>query len=293
VSSSEFRHIVTRAESGKPERLFRAAISAFCSLPRPSRREIAQLDDLTMPLFDAVSAEALRFAAAALSECEHAPPLLVKRLSESPIETAAPLLVRSRAISEIDLIALIGRHGLPHARAIGRRANLNPVIAALIRALERQTVATEQEAAPASTRQSGSALEDTRQKLRAMMIKDQANEPDSDPYFRLRDTALISDPAHFHAALSVALGIGTDIARGLTEEASHASLATALKALGLSEDKAFLITAATFPGQFSDPAAISQFLENYRRLQAGAVRETVEGWKGGKTVVMPIRAART
>ncbi|OQM75204.1 hypothetical protein BFN67_19550 [Pseudaminobacter manganicus] len=273
--------------------MFRAAISAFCSLPRPSRREIAQLDDLTMPLFDAVPAEALRFAAAALSECEHAPPLLVKRLSESPIETAAPLLVRSRAISEIDLIALIGRHGLPHARAIARRTNLNPAIAALVRALERQTALAMQEGTQVQGHQPGSALEDTRQKLRAMMIKDQANEPNADPYLRLRDTALTSDPAHFHAALSVALGIGMDVARGLTEEAGYASLVTALKALGLSEDKAFLITAAIFSGQFSDPAAISQFLENYRRLQPGTVRETVEGWKGGKTVVVPIRAAQT
>ncbi|WP_204279817.1 hypothetical protein, partial [Serratia marcescens] len=64
MSSSDFRHIAVRMETGKAERLFRAAISAFCSLPRPSRREIAQLEDLALPLFDDTPNEALRFGAA-------------------------------------------------------------------------------------------------------------------------------------------------------------------------------------------------------------------------------------
>jgi uncharacterized protein (DUF2336 family) len=303
VSSSEFRHIVTRTESGKPERLFRAAISAFCSLPRPSRREIAQLDDLALPLFDCVSVEARRFAAAALSECEHAPPVLVKRLSESPVEIAAPLLVRSRAIGDIDLIALIGRHGLPHARAIARRANLNPAIAALVRALERQTVAaapadTPVEAPAPLTADPGRAAEETRQRLRAMMLKDQENEPASvaaeagvDPYPKLREAALGGNRALFHAALADTLGIDVSVARELSEDAGYTPLLAALKALGLSEDRAFLIAFALFARLFPDPAAISLFLECYRLLDDRSARETVAGWKGGRRqVVVPIRA---
>jgi uncharacterized protein (DUF2336 family) len=304
VSSSEFRQFVTRTGSGKQDRLFRAAISAFCSLPRPSRREIAQLDDLTLPLFDAVPSEALRFAAAALSECEYAPPLLVKRLSESAIEVAAPLLVRSRAISDIDLIALIGRHGLPHARAIARRTNLNPAIAALVRALERQTLAaaasnTAVEAMSDGTASSSSAAEETRQKLRAMMLKDQANEPastavegDDAPYPKLRDAALGSNRALFHAALADALGIDISVARKLTEDASsYSPLLTALKALGIDEDKAFLIAAALLLRLFPDPAAIGLFLEHYRLLDPESARRTAESWKGGqRQVVVPIRA---
>ena len=48
MSSSDFRQIAVRADHGKAERLFRAAVTAFCSLTRPSRREIAQLEDLTL-----------------------------------------------------------------------------------------------------------------------------------------------------------------------------------------------------------------------------------------------------
>ena len=55
MSSSDFRQITIKSEAQKAERLFRAAVSAFCSLTRPSRREIAQLEDLALPLFDFVS----------------------------------------------------------------------------------------------------------------------------------------------------------------------------------------------------------------------------------------------
>src|SRR5690606_1596596 len=46
------------------------------------------------------------------------------------------LLMRSSALADVDLVALIGRHGLPHARAIARRPKLNASIADLIRALD-------------------------------------------------------------------------------------------------------------------------------------------------------------
>jgi uncharacterized protein (DUF2336 family) len=159
VSSSDFRQIAIRTEAGKAERLFRAAISAFCALTRPSRREIAQLDDLTLPLFDEVSTEARRFAAAALSECESAPPGLVKRLANEPVEISAPLLVRSRTLGSVELIALIGRHGLTHARAIARRKDLHPTIASLVRALNRPAAKTTDENPPPS----GQAADRTRE----------------------------------------------------------------------------------------------------------------------------------
>ena len=137
VSISDFRQIAQPGDRGKKERLFRAAIAAFCSLTRPSRNEIAKLEDLTLPLYEGVSVESLRYVAAALSEVEYAPHTLVMRLADERVEIAAPLLLRSRALADIDLIALIGRHGLAHARVIARRPALNPTIAALVRALNR------------------------------------------------------------------------------------------------------------------------------------------------------------
>ncbi len=303
VSSSDFRQIAARKDSGKAERLFRAAVSAFCSLTRPSRREIGQLEDLTLPLFNDVSVESRRYVAAALSECEYAPAALVRRLCEEPVDIAAPLLIRSRAVSDIDLIALIGRHGLPHARAIARRKGLNPTIADLIRALERPTLvrapdpdanaAGADKIAPASADTAsgepareqtfGIAAENARRRLRSMMRtgdeKTATAEPfkGADTYMKLRETALTGNAAFFQTALADALDIDFEIARSLT--ANHASLLVALRSLDLSEDRAFLVTVAVYPSQFPHPQAIRTFLDRYRLLHREAAQDKMRSWR--------------
>ncbi|PDQ20703.1 hypothetical protein CN311_12775 [Mesorhizobium sanjuanii] len=301
MSSSDFRQIVIRTESGKAERLFRAAVSAFCSLTRPSRREIAQLEDLTMPLFNSVSVESRRYVAAALSECEYAPAALVRRLCEEPVDIAAPLLIRSRSVSDVDLIALIGRHGLPHARAIARRKNLNPTIAQLIRVLEKPTLVRVQQpdavtdaaesaeiaaAVPDRKPLPGASAENARRRLRSMMRTDAesgglAVNPfvGAQTYVKLRETALTGNAAFFQTALADALDIDFSTARSLTANQNYTSLLAALRALDLGEDKAFLIAAAIYPTAFPHPQAIRIFLDRYRLLHRDAALDKVRNWK--------------
>ena len=300
MSASDFRQIAIRTESGKAERLFRATVSAFCSLTRPSRREIAQLEDLTLPLFDSVSVESRRYVAAALSECEYAPTALVRRLCEEPVDVCAPLLVRSRALGDIDLIALIGRHGLPHARAIARRKDLNPTIAQLIKALEKPTLVRVRQpeplakvagdgaepaaAAPSPPKLPGDAAETARRRLRTMMLAEGETTSinpfaGSATYGKLRETALTGNAAFFQTALADALDIDFSTARSLTEHSSYVSLLAALRALDLSEDRAFLITVAVYPSQFPHPQAIRIFLDRYRLLHRDAAVDKVRLWK--------------
>lgn len=317
MSSSDFRQIAIRTESGKAERLFRAAVSAFCSLTRPSRREIGQLEDLTLPLFDDVSVESRRYVAAALSECEYAPAALVRRLCEEPVDIAAPLLIRSRAVSDIDLIALIGRHGLPHARAIARRKDLNPTIADLIRVLERPTLVRVRDpevqapATPAAALVNAEAAEDSataqqppgiaaenaRRRLRSMMrTGDEALAarvdafPGADTYVKLRETALTGNAAFFQTALADALDIDFSTARSLTANQNYASLLAALRSLDLSEDRAFLITVAIYPSLFPHPQAIRTYLDRYRLLHRDVALDRVRGWKA-ETVSRMVRDA--
>ncbi|WP_376705063.1 DUF2336 domain-containing protein [Mesorhizobium sp. ISC25] len=308
MSASDFRQIAAGAESGKAERLFRAAVSAFCSLTRPSRREIAQLEDLTLPLFDNVSVESRRYVAAALSECEYAPAALVRRLCQERVDIAAPLLIRSRALSDVDLIALIGRHGLPHARAIARRKDLNQTIADLIKVLERPTlVRSQQPEATASaasenaevvageaSRQEASdaAAETVRRRLRSMMRAGSFVEPQT--YVKLRETALTGNAAFFQTALADALEVDFSTARTLTVSHNYTPLLAALRALDLSEDKAFLITAAIYPTEFPHPQAIRIFLDRYRLLHRDAALDRLRGWKAdtvSKIVRKPGRVA--
>lgn len=289
MSSSDFRQIAIKGEARKAERLFRAAVSAFCSLTRPSRREIAQLEDLALPLFDMVPVESRRYVAAALSECESAPKALVDRLCAEPVDIAAPLLVRSKALTDIDLIALIGRHGLPHARAIARRTGLNQTIAHLIRALERrapanlvpspepdgQALITDDE----NSVNPGGAADNVRRRLRSMMLptgNDGDHEPTEDSrYAKLSAAALTGNPAFFQAALANALDMDAASARSVTDTSSHAVLLAALRALDLAEERAFLIAAAVFPGHFAHAEAIRLFLERYRALDRDTALDRV------------------
>jgi len=310
VSSFDFRNIANN-DTGRAERLFRAAISAFCSLTRPSRREMVQLEDLTLPLFEAISLDTRRYVAAALSECSMAPPALVRRLADEKIDIAAPLLMRSRALSDVDLVALIGRHGQTHARAIARREGLNPVIGKLVEALEAVAPESDDEVSSASPSQEltdmpyrepdaatervprGSNAESTRRSLRAMMLPSEqqsGNAPmlSQTSEAKLRETALTGNLAFFQTALADALDIDFRIVKSITEASGYAALLAALRILDVSEDRAFVITAAVRPGLFNHPEAIKLFLDRYRLLHREAAADALRGWKA-ETIALAVR----
>ena len=297
----------------RAERLVRAAVTAFCSLTRPSRNEIAQLDDLAMPLYDQLSVETRRYMAAALSECEYAPALLVRRLCDDDVEIAAPLLIRSSLLREIDLVALIGRHGLPHARVIARRPDLDSTIAALVRALEipSMKIAAEKplpqvvEPAPEQRAGSGQAAEEALDRLRMMMRpagteRKTAGESEtvaihwpSHPglFDKLRSTALTGVAGLFQTALADALGIGCHQARSITETQTDKHLILALRALDLAPSDAFLLAAATFPTRYPRPEAIRRFLEEFELVHRDKARDAVRSWKA-ETIAQTAVAAK-
>lgn len=296
VSFRDFREIGVRNDPGKAERLFKAAVSAFCSLTRPSRRDLVQLDDLTLPLFPMVSVEARRYVAAALSECAIAPSALLARLANERIDIAAPLLVRSAFLTDIELIALIGRHGIGHARAIARRPALNPTIAQLIRALESlipettmptpSTPIIQTLQATASTEQHP-ASENVRERLRAMMWADAASakagpiaaEARAEMFRKLRDSALSGNETFFHAALAGALEMNSAASRHIFATPGYSPLLAALRSLDLTEEQAFMIAAAVKPAQFMHGEAVRMFLGRYRALDLDTARDRVRGWK--------------
>lgn len=314
MSSSDFRQIAIRSEAGKAERLFRAAVSAFCSLTRPTRADAAQLDALALPLYDRVSPEARRYVAAALSECRRPPLALVRRLADEPEEIAAAVLMRSAALSDFDLVGLIGRHGLGHARAIVRRPHLNPSIAALIAALEATAPATPplrgendagthvRETTPMTEPSSDisarppSPAEATRTRLRAMMavggtaaaVADPARPVpggDTDLYRRLRATALSGTLALFQTALADALRIGFPEARALVAAPRYEKLLEVLRGLDLSAEQAFLLAAAVSPKAFPHADSMRRFVDTFERTQLRAGRETIRRLQDESTAV--------
>lgn len=289
MSSAVFRQLASGGEAQRPERLFRAAVSAFASLTRPTRREVAQLDDLALPLYSLISTETRRYAAAVLSECRNPPRGLLKKLADEPAEISAPLLMRSPALSDVDLIGLLARHGRAHARVIGRRVGLNPAIAALTRALSAQ------EAEPCSdTQTSGSAVEaEVRHRLRLIMRAANSQhapaQQDSHPPLpaaneaarTLRAAAFSGEQGALETALSTVLGISNNAAREITGFPTYGELIVALKALDIGEAEAFLLSAAVFPGLFTQRSAISFFLERYNALSPVVARQRLSDWRSG------------
>ena len=309
MSTYDSRQITIKGDTPKAERLFRASVSAFCSLTRPSRREIAQLEDLTLPLFEYVSVESRRYVAAALSESPYAPTGLVKLLCDQSVDIAAPLLMRSKVLGDIDLIALIGRHGLGHARAIARRPDLHPTIAKLAKALEKKKViemnSNEQKAKtdlgqnvtplrlePATlpdvsqSPSPGEVAENARRQLRSMMIATDAATTSAvayfngqTAYFKLRETALTGNAAFFQTALADALEIDFATARSIVGSTSYHSLMTGLRALDLRDEQAYLIVAAVYPPQFVHPESIRLFLSRYSLMHREVAQERVKMWR--------------
>jgi uncharacterized protein (DUF2336 family) len=265
--------------AGRPERLLRASVTAFCSLTRPTRREIVQLDDLAVPLLSGVSEEALRFVAAALCESPYAPPVLVRRLADRPIEIAAPLLMSSPVLTNIDLVALIGRHGLPHARAISMRADLDERILRLIRSLG----ALDAEAAT-------DKAEETRARLLTMMRpaapEKAAASPvslhwDGEPgaYRKLRSTALAGVSALFHTALADVLGIDLARAEAITDDPDIAGFIVALRSLSLSDEQALLLVQCVRPMRSGDTRAIAAFLDAYAAVTPDTAARLMGEWR--------------
>ncbi|TKB33422.1 MAG: hypothetical protein E5W81_30020, partial [Mesorhizobium sp.] len=140
--------------------------------------------------------------------------------------------------------------------------------------------------------------ETVRRRLRSMMRAESGTaigpfvEPQT--YVKLRETALTGNAAFFQTALADALEVDFSTARTLTVSHNYTPLLAALRALDLSEDKAFLITAAIYPTEFPHPQAIRIFLDRYRLLHRDAALDRLRGWKAdtvSKIVRKPGRVA--
>lgn len=308
MSQTDFSHIAVRSENDKAERLFRASVSAYCALSHPSREATAQLDDLALPLFDRVSLEARRFASAALSECKRAPAGLVRRLASEEIHIAAPVLMRSPALSETDLISIATSNGPAHARAISMRQGLTaPVREAIDKSgyAQPQPIATVH-TLPETHHRPGSAAEAARKKLRAMMaanaeptLADEAGSvelptarPDSVAAFaRLLEAALTGSRPRLRTALSDVLEIGFGETAALVRPSERARLMVALSGIDLLPEQAFLILSLVAPGVYRDEKDIRDFVETYRAIGQERGREEIRNLRAD-TISAIVRPAR-
>jgi len=293
VSASDFLDISAGTPGFRTEHLFRGAVSAFSALTRPSRSEANQLEDLVMPLLPLVSQAALRFASAALSDMRAAPAGLVRRLADMPVSVSAPLLMRSPVLTDIDFITLIGRHGLPHALVIARRADLNPEITEVIQALARigksaariaYSVAPEDSAPVQAPAGEQTAADTVRDELRGMMRPASTVaaasaaldwERAASAYPNLLSTAATGSRALFQTAIADAFVLDFATAIKMVDAVDGRLLVTAFRALGLTPEQAFTLFALVYPGGFNSTEIVAGFLDRYRDADIEAARERI------------------
>ncbi|TXR49847.1 DUF2336 domain-containing protein [Phyllobacterium endophyticum] len=288
----EFRALEDRSSGSKADDLLTASITAFCCVARPAKSDAQQLEDLAVPLLALASQRVRRHAAAALSEFSHAPKRLIVALAEDEVDISAPLLLRSPVLDPSDLIGIIDRKGLGHARAIARRDIADPELLrvlhgfndpAIERALALQSNSVhsgETDMQDALPTQESPRLRETREALKALMRdSDKGFSGDQALAEHLVDAALLDQTALFEQEFARALALDPDSAKRIIGHGLNAELTIALASLGLSAEAAHLVLTGLFGLVHKDLHSLRLFVQSYRQIDKDKAQATVERWK--------------
>jgi uncharacterized protein (DUF2336 family) len=292
VKYPEFRALEDRSSGSKADDLLTASITAFCCVARPAKSDAQQLEDLAVPLLALASQRVRRHAAAALSEFSHAPKRLIVALAEDEVDISAPLLLRSPVLDPSDLIGIIDRKGLGHARVIARRDIDDPELLrvlhgfddpAIERALALQSHSVhsgDTDMQDALLTQESPRLRETREALKALMRdSDKGFSGDQALAEHLVDAALLDETALFEQEFARALALDPDSAKRIIGHGLNAELTIALASLGLSAEAAHLVLTGLFGLVHKDLHSLRLFVQSYRQIDRDKARATVERWK--------------
>lgn len=274
----------SRADSSKADDLLGAAIAAFASITRPGRHDAHQLEDLAFPLIERATTRGKRQAAHALAQIEDAPRRLVLSLANEPVEISAPILLRSSVLRSEDLIDIISKNGLGHARAIARRQSDDPLLKNVLRSFDDPAIdrlLALQENLAGLEPDKLAASEHTNEK------PDNGSTPSpslfgtsalSAPDY-LIDTALLIDDQIFRTALADSLDVSFDRADRIIGQWPETHLPIALRALGMSASEAFMIMSALLGPIAANRDHLREFIQMYRSIDREKAVMLVRRWK--------------
>lgn len=286
----------SRTGSGKADDLLAAAISAFAGITRPGRQDMQQLEDLAMPLLQCATARGRRHAANALAQLEDAPRRLVLALADEPVEISAPILLRSPVLRPADLIEIIGRNGLAHARAIARRQSADALLQGVLRsfadpAIDRTLTLQASLADIAAEPLERPDVPDL-SAARMPLMKDDNSERLArslqQPFFdagatmgsqHLIDTALLIDSHFFRIALADALDLSFERADAIIGHWPDSHLPIALKALGLTAAECYLVMITVLGPIETNRDSLREFVHIYRSIDREKAMALVRRWK--------------
>ncbi|MFD1197654.1 DUF2336 domain-containing protein [Brucella gallinifaecis] len=284
--SSNRNQSKSTADNSKADDLLVAAIAAFASLTRPGRQDAHQLEDLALPLLERSSMRGKQQAANAIAQIEHAPRRLILALANEPVKISAPVLLRSPVLKPQDLIEIISKNGLVHARAIARRQSDDPLLKGVLRSfndavIDRLLVLQENLA----------CIETDKAGTSSALDEDKNDDISSSPppsLFgagtlatpeHLIDTALLIDDQIFRTALADSLDISFDHADRIIGKWPESHLPIALRALGMSAAECFIIMSAILGPVVADRNELRDFIQIYHSIDQEKAISLVRRWK--------------
>lgn len=274
----------SRAESSKADDLLGAAIAAFASITRPSRQDVHQLEDLAFPLIERATTRGKRQAAHALAQTEDAPRRLVLSLANEPVEISAPILLRSPILRPQDLLEIISKNGMDHARAVARRQSDDPLLKDVLRSFDdpainrllalQENLAGLEPEKPATSEEANEKLDDGSTLAPSFSGTSALWAPEY-----LIDTALLIDDQIFRTALSASLDVSFERADQIIGQWPDTHLPIALRALGISASEGFMIMSALLGPIAASRDHLREFIQMYRSIDREKAVMLVRRWK--------------
>ena len=302
---THFRALEIQGNSDRKDEILRAAVSAFVALTKPVRRDINQIEDLVLPILPFASVPAKRFASAALAESTFAPVALIKALCAESPDICAPLLLKSPVLMPVDLVTVIGRHGKEHARIISCRRHLPKDVIEALALVDDDVVkdrisdarpSAQDNIKPANAAEARQMLLEMATSIAQPAIEGDAanpagesgepNNPD-----RLVRLSLHEKPELLATALADGLGLPVSRCLRFMRRNGSGELITALKALRLSSDQAFVILCALNPLTAASKADIRLMKDRFDAMEQDKANDTVRLWKADEIAMEFMKTA--
>lgn len=130
--SSRLTDLITLAREPSSDRrreLLREVTDVFFGAPaQAGSTELMLFDDVMSKLAGEMEAAVRAELAERMADAPSPPTRLIRNLAADTIDVAGPILERSGALSDTDLVTLAGVKGQDHLRALSRRANVSEAL---------------------------------------------------------------------------------------------------------------------------------------------------------------------
>jgi uncharacterized protein (DUF2336 family) len=128
VSFDTLKQLAREHSPDRRHELIRAISTAFFAIPQRTANELNLFDEIMDTVLSEVEPLARRELSERIADLDDVPYRTLRRLARDAIDVAEPVLMRSPALADEDLLPIAREHGQEHLLAIARRMTLSEVV---------------------------------------------------------------------------------------------------------------------------------------------------------------------